>query len=88
MHKRSLATTIRGSGIKQETRSFGSFTEDLEGFRDCLKANGITHVAMESTGVYWKPVFNVLEEDLEVILANAWHIKNALGRKTNKADDR
>jgi transposase len=53
-----------------------------------LQKNGITHVAMESTGVYWKPVYNVLAKDFEILLVNARHIKNVPGRKTDKADSK
>lgn len=88
VHKKVLSATVRGTGIQEETRSFGSFTENIEELRDWLSENGVTHVAMESTGVYWKPVFNILEEDLEVILVNARHIKNVPGRKTDKKDSK
>lgn len=88
VHKKVLSATARGTGIREETRSYGSFTEDIEQLRDWLTENGVTHVAMESTGVYWKPVFNILEEDFEVILVNARHIKNVPGRKTDKADSK
>ncbi|MCK5776535.1 MAG: IS110 family transposase [Bacteroidales bacterium] len=88
VHKKVLVSTIRGTGIVEETRSFDSFTESIEAMRDWLKENGITHVAMESTGVYWKPVFNILEDDFEVILVNARHIKNVPGRKTDKKDSK
>ena len=83
-----MVATIRGTGIKEETREYGSFTENIEDLRDWLKDNDITHVAMESTGVYWKPVFNILEEDFEIILVNARHIKNVPGHKTDKKDSR
>lgn len=88
VHKKVLVATIRGTGLKEDTRSFDCFTEDIEVLRDWLKANEITHVAMESTGVYWKPIFNILEADFEVILVNARHIKNVPGRKTDKADSK
>jgi transposase len=88
VHKSVLVATIRGNGIKEETRSFDAFTESIEQMRDWLKQNGITHVAMESTGVYWKPVFNILEEDFEILLVNARHIKNVPGQKTDKKDSR
>ncbi|TRX60303.1 transposase, partial [Carboxylicivirga sp. M1479] len=74
IHKQVLVATIRGTGIKEETRSFDGFTEPIEQLRDWLKKNKITHVAMESTGVYWKPVFNILEEEFEILLVNARHI--------------
>lgn len=88
VHKAVLVATIRGTGIKEETRSFNAFTESIEQLRDWLQQNGITHVAMESTGVYWKPVFNILEEDFEILLVNARHIKNVPGQKTDKKDSR
>lgn len=88
IHKKVLVATIRGKGIKEETRTFSSFTESIEELRDWLKANQITHVAMESTGVYWKPVFNILEEDFEIILVNASHLKNIPGDKTDKKDSK
>lgn len=86
VHKETVVATIDGSDIKKETRTFGTFTGKLERLRDWLKANGVTHVAMESTGIYWKPVFNILEEDFEVILVNARHIKHVPGRKTDVTD--
>lgn len=86
VHKSLIVSTIRGKGINEETRSFDGFTQSIEEMRDWLKANQITHVAMESTGVYWKPVFNILEADFEVILVNARHIKNVPGQKTDKKD--
>ena len=83
-----MVATIRGTGIKEETREYGAFTEDIESLRSWLKTNKVTHVAMESTGVYWKPVFNILEEDFEIILVNARHIKNVPCHKTDKKDSR
>ncbi len=56
------------------------------GMAEWLRTEGVTHVAMESTGVYWKPTFNVLESDFEVLLVNARMIKHVPGRKTNVAD--
>ena len=50
---------------------------------DWLSSSGVTHVAMESTGVYWKPIFNILEAQFEILLANAHHLKNVPGRKTD-----
>lgn len=88
VHKKLLVATIRGVGIKEETREFDGFTESIESMRDWLVENKITHVAMESTGVYWKPVFNVLENHFVVILVNARHIKNVPGQKTDKKDSK
>jgi len=88
VHKSVIVATIRGTGIKEETRTFGGFTFSIEELRDWLKFNKITHVAMESTGVYWKPIFNILEADFEIILVNARHIKNVPGHKTDKKDSK
>ena len=88
IHKKVLVATIRGAGIKEETRTYNGFTDSIEEMRDWLKENGITHIAMESTGVYWKPVYNIMEADFEIILVNARHIKNVPGRKTDKKDSK
>lgn len=88
VHKKVLVATIRGTGIEEQTRDFSSFTSSIEELRDWLKAHEITHVAMESTGVYWKPVYNILEADFEVILVNARHVKNVPGQKTDKKDSK
>jgi transposase len=86
VHKSVVVATIRGVGIKEETRTFDAFTASLEVLRDWLKVKRVTHIAMESTGVYWKPVYNILEEDFEILLVNARHIKNVPGQKTDKKD--
>lgn len=88
VHKKVLVATIKGTGIKEETKTFGAFTENIEQIRDWLLKNKVTHIAMESTGVYWKPVFNILEKDFEIILVNARHIKNVPGHKTDKKDSK
>jgi transposase len=88
IHKSVLVSTVQGKGIKTETRRYDAFTESIQQLRDWLKSLGITHVAMESTGVYWKPVYNILEEDFEIVLVNARHIKNIPGDKTDKKDSR
>jgi transposase len=86
VHQETVVATIDGLGITRETRTYGSVTNELLRLRDWLKENGITHVAMESTGIYWKPVYNILEETFEVILVNARHIKHVPGRKTDVSD--
>jgi transposase len=89
VHKDSVEACVRklgSSGIDQQTRHWGTTTRDLMAMAEWLKAEGVTHVAMESTGVYWKPVFNVLEEEFEVLLVNARMIKHVPGRKTDVAD--
>lgn len=88
IHKSILVATIRGLGIVEETRTFDGFTQSIESLRDWLKENGVTHVAMESTGVYWKPVYNILEDDFDILLVNARHIKNVPGHKTDKKDSK
>jgi len=88
VHKNIIVATIKGVDIQEETRTFNGFTESIEEMRDWLKAEKITHVAMESTGVYWKPIFNILEADFEIILVNARHIKNVPGHKTDKKDSK
>lgn len=88
IHKKVLVATIRGKGIKEETRSFDSFTKSIEELRDWLKAKGVTHVGMESTGIYWKPVYNILEECFEILLVNARYLKSIPGQKTDKKDSK
>ncbi len=86
VHKDVLVATIQGQGLRAQTRSFGAFTQDIEELADWLRTHQVTHVAMESTGVYWKPVFNVLGEAFEILLVNARHIKHVPGHKTDKKD--
>lgn len=88
IHKKIIVCTIKGTGIKEATRTFDTFTESIESLRGWLLENKITHVAMESTGVYWKPIYNILESDFEIILVNARHIKNVPGQKTDKKDSK
>jgi transposase len=71
-----------------ELRVFGTMTADLLALSDWLAEAGITHVAMESTGEYWRPVYNLLEGDITIFLVNAAHVKQVPGRKTDKADAR
>jgi transposase len=86
VHKDLIVATIRKGNDEYETQEFNSFTSSLKCLRDWCKKHQVSHVAMESTGVYWKPVFNILEEDFEVILVNARHVKNVPGHKTDKKD--
>ena len=86
VHEKTVVATIDGQGLRRETRTFDTFTSSLNELRSWLKQYGITHVAMESTGVYWKPIFNILEDSFEVILVNARHLKNVPGRKTDRID--
>jgi transposase len=90
VHKRSITACVlvsRASGKRQhEIRRFGTMTRDLLELADWLQSQQVTHVAMESTGVYWKPVWNILEGQFEVVLVNAQHIKAVPGRKTDIKD--
>ncbi len=79
--------TITQGKISYESRSFETTTKGLLELGDWLEKAGCTHVAMEATGVFWKPVWHLLEDrELELVLANARHIKNVPGRKTDKKD--
>lgn len=71
---------------KLEIRKFSTLTSDLRELKNWLTAYKVTAVAMESTGIYWKPIFNILEDGFDVVLANAQHIKNVPGRKTDVKD--
>ena len=82
-----LVTNDKGRLERKEVKRFLTFTEDLYQFIDWLESNGCQHVAMESTGVYWKPLFNLLESRcIQVCLVNARHMKNVPGRKTDVKD--
>ena len=87
VHKKVVVATIDGEGIKKQTREFGTVTSSLKELRDWLLEHGVTHVVMESTGVFWKPVYNVLEPaGLTVWIVNAAHVKYVPGQKTDKKD--
>ena len=87
VHQKVVVATIGGEGLKKATREFGTFTRSLTELKDWLLENGVTHVAMESTGIYWKPVYHVLEPTtLKVWIVNARHIKYVPGHKTDKQD--
>ena len=86
VHKDTVVATIRGTGIKTQTMSFSTYTRSLILLRDWLLKHGITHVAMESTGVYWKPVYNILGDHFTIMLVNPRHTKNVPGRKTDMND--
>lgn len=75
-----------GGKIHKEIRTFGTMTVDLLVLYDWLRAHEVTHVAMESTGVFWKPIYNLLEDSFQVLLVNAAHIKRVPGRKTDVLD--
>lgn len=90
VHKDSVEACVRrlesGGRITQQTRHWGTVTRDLVAMAEWLRNEGVTKVAMESTGVYWKPIFNVLEEEFEVILVNAKDLQHVPGHKTDVKD--
>lgn len=91
VHKKTVMACVRvpdGAGARrQELREFRTFSRDLVRLREWLVAEGVSQVAMEATGVFWKPVWYVLEEaSFECLLANARHVKNLPGRKTDASD--
>jgi transposase len=88
VHKDRVVARVRcvSEPRVEETRSFATTTAALVELQEWLTAHGVTHVAMEATGVYWKPVWHLLEEHLELVLANAQHIRNVPGRKTDVND--
>lgn len=87
VHKKEIVATISGVGLQSQTRTFGATTSSLTLLKDWLLEQGITHVAMESTGVYWKPVLNILEPGgFSILVVNARHIKYVPGHKTDKKD--
>src|SRR6201987_754520 len=90
VHKKSITACVLWAEVKGKSRKqkkrFGTFTHDLLQLADWLGQCGVTHVAMESTGVYWKPVWNILAEQFEALLVNAQHIKAVPGRKTDQKD--
>ena len=85
VHKKTVAACIRVPGSHgervQEVRTFGTTAAELLVLRDWLEGHGVTDVAMESTGVYWKPIFYVLEEAFTCVLANAAQIAQVLGAR-------
>jgi transposase len=90
IHKQTVVACLLVPGpsstAQKEIRTFGTMTDDLLQLGDWLSAAGCTHVAMESTGVYWKPIYNLLESSFELWLVNARHIKQVPGRKTDVRD--
>lgn len=90
VHKDTVVACVRTPGPKGERqvelREFGAMTRDLLELRDWLVEKGVTLVGMEATGVYWKPIYYVLEDALECWLLNARHLRNVPGRKTDMQD--
>ena len=85
LHQRRVVACLITPGPKgkpvKAVRTFGTMTDDLLALGDWLNAAGCTHVAMESTGVYWKPIYNLLEDRFELLLVNAYHIKAVPGAR-------
>lgn len=89
VHRDTIAACVmigNGRRMRKEIRTFSTFTDDIEDLAKWLKSFEIEHVAMESTGIYWKPIFNVFEGDFKIILVNPQHTKNVPGRKTDVKD--
>jgi transposase len=90
VHKQTVVACVivpaTGRQPHKEIRTFGTMTPDLLEFADWLSGFGVTHVAMEATGVYWKPIWNLLEGQFELLLVNAQHVKQVPGRKTDVKD--
>lgn len=90
VHKKTIAVCAvwrdNDGARQQQVRTFSTMTAELLAMSDWLADKGVTHVAMESTGVYWKPIFNILEGRFQVLLVNARHIKQVPGRKTDVKD--
>ncbi len=89
VHKRTITACVlkwSGSEWRKEIRQFATMTKDLLALSDWLVGEGCTHVAMESTGVYWKPVYNILEGQFGLLVVNAQHLKAVPGRKTDLRD--
>lgn len=90
VHKKSVVASIivpkESSGLYRETRTFETMTSGLLALSDWLMEHNVTHAAMESTGEYWKPIYNILEHGFKILLVNAQHIKAVPGRKTDVKD--
>ena len=90
VHKKTVVACLllsAASGrVSRQVRTFATTTAGLLALADWLRSQGVTHVAMESTGVYWRPVFNILEGSVQVILVNAQHMKAVPGHKTDIKD--
>src|SRR5215472_4019282 len=89
VHQQTVVACVRlasGTTVQHDVRAFGTTTAELLALADWLVAQGVTHAAMESTGVYWKPIWHVLESHVELILANALQIRAVPGRKSDVND--
>jgi transposase len=87
VHKRFVVaclSIVQANGHRhKEVRQFSTMTNEIVAMKEWLQASGCSHIAIESTGVYWKPIFHVLEGAFEIVLVNAQHMKAVPGRKTD-----
>lgn len=90
IHKLTIVVCIRRASptgvVEEQIRTFGTMTRDLLALRDWISEQGVTHVAMESTGVYWQPIWNILEDSCQLLLVNARELKQVPGRKSDTRD--
>ena len=90
VHKKTVVACVRlarDGGVEKEVRTFKTTTADLLALGEWLDGHDVTHVVMEATGVYWKPVWHILDDgERELVLANAAHVKNVPGRKSDVSD--
>lgn len=90
VHKQTVVACVVVSAnngqADKETRTFATLTENLGELAQWLRERQVTHVAMESTGVYWKPIYNLLDGQFEILVVNAEHVKALKGRKTDVQD--
>jgi transposase len=90
VHKKTVVACVLTPGATShpimQVRTFGTMTDELLGLADWLAAHAVTHVAMEATGAYWKPLWNLLEDRFQLLLVNARHVKAVPGRKTDVKD--
>jgi len=90
VHKKTVQVCVRRmhaqGKVGKEVAEFGTMTRDILAMGDWMRRRGVTHVAMESTGVFWKPIWNLLEGQFALMVCNAQHVKQVPGRKTDIAD--
>jgi len=89
VHKKTVEATVRllqGQQVQAETRRWGTMTGQIQALAEWLETQGVTHVGMESTGVFWKPIYNILETRFTVVLTNPGHMKQVPGRKSDVRD--
>src|SRR5262245_12402607 len=89
IHRDTVVACVRvaaNGAVSHDVRTFGTTTTELMALSEWLTERDVTHVAMEATGVYWRPVWHVLDGSFELVLANAAHVKNVPGRKTDVND--